>query len=124
MDVTGYAPSSSKVDVFHLVIPVTAVDEQSSTGVMQMEKMDEIFEGEISSVTDSPVDEKSAGSDSKAFSQQCIVNEMKVLVDEQSAGAGTNIGNPVDEQSCGNSTWIRTSSGWTICWVNRGTTVF
>ena len=94
-------PSSSKVDVFHVVITVTAGDEQSSTGVMQMEKMDELFEGEISSVTDSPVDQKSAGSDSKAFVQQCIVNERNVLVDEQSAGAGTNIGNPVDEQSAG-----------------------
>ena len=101
MDVTGYAPSSSKVDVFHLVIPVNAGDEQSSTGVMQMEKMDELFKGEISNVTDSPVDEKSAGSDSKAFVQQCIINETDVLVDEQSARAGANLRNPVDEQSAG-----------------------
>ena len=98
-DFIGSILSGSKVDFFHLVIPFTAGDEQSSTGVMQMEKMDEIFEGE--SVTDSPVDEKSAGSDIKAFIQQCIVNETNVLVDEQSAGTGTNIGNPVDEQSAG-----------------------
>ena len=89
------------MDVFHLVIPFTAGDEQSSTAVMQMEKIDEIFEGETSNVTNSPVDEKSAGSDIKAFIQQCIGNETNVLVDEQSAGAGTNIGNQVDEQSAG-----------------------
>ena len=89
------------MDVFHLVIPVNAGDEQSSTGVMQMEKMDELFKGEISNVTDSPVDEKSAGSDSKAFVQQCIINETNVLVDEQSAGVGANLRNPVDEQSAG-----------------------
>ena len=99
LDFIGSIQSSSEVDLFHLVIPFTAGDEQSSAGVMQMEKMDEIFEGE--SVTDSPVDEKSAGSDIKAFIQQCIVNETNVLVDEQSAGTGTNIGNPVDEQSAG-----------------------
>ena len=97
MDVTRDVQSSD-IDICHLVIPFTAGDEQSSTGVMQMEKMDEIFEGETSNVTDSPVDEKSTGSDSKAFVQQ---NETNVLVDEQSAGAGTNIGNPVDEQSAG-----------------------
>ena len=101
LDFIGSIQSGSEVDLFHLVIPFTAGDEQSSTGVMQMEKMDEIFEGETSNVTDSPVDEKSAGSDSKAFIQQCIVRETNVLVDEQSAGAGTNIGNPVDEQSAG-----------------------
>ena len=93
MNVTGDAPSGLKVDVFHLVMPFTVGDEQSSTGVMQMEKMDEIFEGETSNVTDSSVDEKSTGSDIKAFIQQCIVNETNVLVDEQSAGAVTNIGN-------------------------------
>ena len=97
----GSIQSGSEVDFFHLVIPFTAGDEQSSTGVMQMEKMDEIFEAETSNVTDSPVDEKSAGSDSEVFIQQCIVNETNVLVDEQSAGAGTNIGTPVDEQSAG-----------------------
>ena len=100
MDFIGSIQSGSEVDFFHLVIPFTAGDEQS-TGVMQMEKMDEIFEGGTSNVIDSPVDEKSAGSDIKAFIQQCIVNERDVLVDEQSAGAGTNIGNPVDEQSAG-----------------------
>ena len=47
------------------------------------------------------MDEKSAGSDSKAFIQQCIANETNVPVDEQSVGAGTNSGNPVDEQSTG-----------------------
>ena len=82
-------------------MPFTVGDEQSDTGLMQMEKMDEMFEGETSNVTDSPVDEKSAGSDIKAFIQQCIANETNVLVDEESAGAGTNIGNPVDEQSAG-----------------------
>ena len=57
--------------------------------------------GETSNVTDSPVDEKSAASDRKAFIQQCTVNEINALVDEQSAGAETKIGNPVDEQSAG-----------------------
>ena len=106
LDFIGSIQSGFEVDFFHLVIPFTAGDEQSSTGVMQMEKMDEIFEGETSNVTDSPVDEKSAGSDIKAFIQQCIVNETNVLVDEQSAGAGTNIENPVDEQSGGAGTNI------------------
>ena len=101
MDFIGSIQSGSEVDFFHLVIPFTAGDKQSSTGVMQMEKMAEIFEGETSNMTDSPVDEKSAGSDSKAFIQQCIVNETNVLVDEQSAGAGTDSGYPVDEQSAG-----------------------
>ena len=82
-------------------MPFTVGDEQSSTCIRQMEKMNVTFEGEISNVTDSPVDEKSAGSDIKVFIQQCIVNETNVLVDEQSAGAGTNIGNPVDEHSAG-----------------------
>ena len=82
-------------------MPVTVGDEQSSTYIIQMEKLDELFEGETSNVTDSPVDGKSAGSGSKAFSQQCIVNEVNVPVDEQFAGAGTNMGNPVDEQSVG-----------------------
>ena len=76
-------------------------DEQSSTCIIQMKKLGELFEGETSNVTDSPVDEKSAGCDSKAFSEQCIVNGANVPVDEQSAGAGTNIRNPVDEQSAG-----------------------
>ena len=97
MDFIGSIQSGSEVGFFHLVIPFTTGEEQSSTGVMQMEKMDEISKGETSNVTDSPVDEKSPGSDSKAFVQQCIVNETNVLVDEQSAGAGTNIWNPVDE---------------------------
>ena len=99
LNVTGDAPSGSKVDVFHLVMSFTVGDEQSSTCVIQMEKLDDILEGKTSNVTDSPVDEKSAGSDSKAFIRQCIVKETNVLVDEQSAGAGTNSGNPVDEQS-------------------------
>ena len=89
------------MDIYHLVMPVIVGDEQSSTCIIQMEKLDELFEGETSNVTDSPVDEKSAGSDGKAFVQQCIVNETHVLVDEQSSGAGTNLGNPVDEQSAG-----------------------
>ena len=101
MDVTEDVQSGSDMDVCHLVLPLTVGDEQSSICVVQMEKLDGIFEGEISNVTDSPVDGKSAGSDSKAFIQQCIVNETKVLVDEQSAGAGTNTENPVDEQSAG-----------------------
>ena len=101
MDITGDAPSDSKVDIFHLAMPFTVGDEQSSTCIRQMEKMNVTFEGEISNVTDSPVDENSAGSDIRAFIQQCIVNETNVLVDEQSAGAGTNIGNPVDEHSAG-----------------------
>ena len=101
MDFTGSIQSGSEVDFIPLVIPFTAGDEQSSTDVMQMEKMDELFEGETSNVTDSPVDEKSAGSDIKAFIHQCTVNETNALVDEQSAGAGTNMGNPVDEQSVG-----------------------
>ena len=82
-------------------MPFTVGDEQSSTCIIQMEKFNELFEGETSNVTDSPVDEKSVGSDSKAFIQQWIVTETNVLVDEQSAGAGTNIGNPVDERSAG-----------------------
>ena len=101
LNVTGDAPSSLKVDILHLVIPFTVGDEQSSTCVIQMEKLDDILDGGTSNVTDSPVDEKSAGSDIKAFIQQCIVNETNVLVNEQSAGAGTNIGTPVDEQSAG-----------------------
>ena len=101
MDVTGDVQSGSDMDVCHLVMPFTVEDEQSSMCVVQMEKLDEIFEGEISNMTDSPVDEKSAGSDIKAFIQQYIVNETNVLVDEQSAGAGTNIRNPVDELSAG-----------------------
>ena len=101
MDFIRDIQSGSKVDFFHLVMPFTVGDEQSSTCIIQMEKLGELFEGEISNVTDSPVDEKSAGSDIKAFIQQCIVNEKSVLVDEQSAGAETNIGNPVDEQSAG-----------------------
>ena len=101
LDFTGSIQSDSEVDFFCLVMPFTVGDEQSSTGVMQMEKLDKLFEGETSNVTDSPMDEKSAGSDIKAFIQQCIVNETNVLVGEQSAGAGTNIGNPVDEQSAG-----------------------
>ena len=52
-------------------------------------------------MTDSPVEEKSAGSDRTAFIQQCTVNEINALVDEQSAGAGTNMGNPVDGESAG-----------------------
>ena len=101
LDVTGDDQSGSDMDIYHLVVPVTVGDEQSSTCIIQMEKLDELFEGETSNVADLPVDEKSAGSDSKAFVQQCIVNETHVLVDEQSAGAGTNSGNPVDEQSAG-----------------------
>ena len=103
LNVTGDAPSGSKVEVFHLVIPFTVGDEQSSTCVIQMEKLDDIdlLERGTSNVTDSPVDEKSAGSDIKAFIQQCIVNETNVLVDEQSPGARTNIGTPVDKQSAG-----------------------
>ena len=89
------------MDVCHLVMPFTVGDEQSSTCVVQLEKMDEIFEGETFKMTDSPVDEKSAGSDRKAFIQQCTVNEINALVDEQSAGADTKIRNPVDEQSAG-----------------------
>ena len=98
LDITGEVQSSSDMDI--LLMPVTVGDEQSSTCIIQMEKLDKLFEGETN-VTDSPVDEKSAGSDSKAFVQQCIFNETHVLVDEQSAGAGTNLGNPVDEQSAG-----------------------
>ena len=45
LDFIGSVQSGSEVDLFHSVIPFTAGDEQSSTGVMQMEKMDEIFEG-------------------------------------------------------------------------------
>ena len=101
LDVTGEVQSGSDMDIYHLVMPVTVEDEQSSMYIIQMEKLDELFEGETSNVTDSPVDEKSAGSDSKVFSQQCIVNEVNVLVDEQSAGTESNIGNPVDEQSAG-----------------------
>ena len=101
LNVTADAPFGSKVDVFHLVMPFTVGDEQSSSCVIQMEKLDDILEGKTSNVTDSPVDEKYTGSDSKAFIQQRIVNETNVLVDEQSAGAGTNMGNPVDEQSAG-----------------------
>ena len=101
LNVTGDAPSGLKVDVLHLVIPFTVGDEQSSTCVIQMEKLDDILDGGTSNVTDSPVDEKSAGSDRKAFIQQCTVNEINALVDEQSAGAETKIGNPVDEQSAG-----------------------
>ena len=100
MDVTGDVQSFD-IDIYHLVMPVTVGDEQSSTCIIQIEKLDELFEGETSNVTDSPVDGKSAGSVIKAFIQQCIVNETNVLVDEQSAGAGTNIGNPVDEHSAG-----------------------
>ena len=96
LDVTRDAPSGSKMDVCHLVMPFTVGDEQSSTCVVQLEKMDEMFEGETFKMTDSPVDEKSAGSDGTAFIQQCTVNEINALVDEQSAGAGTNMGNPVD----------------------------
>ena len=66
-----------------------------------LEEVDEIFKGEISYGADSPVDEQSAGLDSKAFVWQCTVSEANVLVDEQSAGAGTKLGNPVDEQSAG-----------------------
>ena len=101
LDVTGDVQSGSDMDVCHLVMPFTVGDEQSSMCVVQMEKLDEIFEGETSKMIDSPVDEKSAGSDRKAFIHQCIVNETNVLVDEQSAGTGTNIGDPVDEQSAG-----------------------
>ena len=101
LNVTGDAPSGLKVDVLHLVIPFTVGDEQSSTCVIQMEKLDDILDGGTSNVTDSPVDEKSAWSDRKAFIQQCTVNEINALVDEQSAGAETKIGNPVDEQSAG-----------------------
>ena len=101
LDVTEDVQSGSDMDIYHLVIPVTVGDEQSSTCIIQMEKLDELFEGETSNVIDLPVDEKSAGSDSKAFIQQTIVNETNVLVDEQSAGAWTNSGNPVDEPSAG-----------------------
>ena len=101
LNVTGDAPSGLKVDVFHLVMPFTVGDEQSSTCVIQIEKLDDILEGETSIVTDSPVDEKSAGSDNKAFIQQTIVNETNVLVDEQSAGITHGSGNPVDGQSAG-----------------------
>ena len=66
-----------------------------------LEEVDEIFKGEASYGADSPVDEQSAGLDSKAFIRRCIVSEANVLVDEQSAGTGSNIGNPVDEQSAG-----------------------
>ena len=123
LDVTGDAPSGSKMDVCHLVMPFTVGDEQSFTCVVQLEKMDEMFEGETFKMTDSPVDEKSAGSDRKAFIQQCTVNEINALVDEQSAGAETEVRNPVDGTICWNNAWIRKSSGWTICWVNRETTV-
>ena len=82
-------------------MPITVGDEQSSICVIQMEKMDEISDGKSSKVTDSPVDEKSAGLDSRIFIQQCPVNETNVLVDEQSAGTGTNSRYPVDEQSTG-----------------------
>ena len=99
--VTGDIQSGSDMDVYHLVMPFTVGDEQFSMCVVQMEKLDEIFEGETSKMTDSPVDEKSAGSDRKAFIQQCTVNEINALVDEQSAGAETKIRNPVDEQSAG-----------------------
>ena len=101
MDVTGDVQSGSDMDIYHLVMPVIVGHEQSSTCVIQMEKLDDILDGGTSNVTDSPLDEKSAGSDIKAFIQQHIVNETNVLVDEQSAGAGTNIGTPVDEQSAG-----------------------
>ena len=66
-----------------------------------LEEVDEIFKGETSYGADSPVDEQSVGLDSKAFVRRCTVSEAKVLVDEQSAGAGTKLGNPVDEQSAG-----------------------
>ena len=101
VDVTGDVQSGSDMDVYHLVMPCTVGDEQSSMCVVQMEKLDEIFEGETSKMIDSPVDEKSAGSDRKAFIQQCTVNEINALVDEQSAGAETKVRNPVDEQSAG-----------------------
>ena len=101
LDVTGDVQSSSDMDVYHLVMPFTVGDEQSSMCVVQMEKLDEIFEGETSKMTDSPVDEKSAGSDRKAFIEQCTVNEINALVDEHSAGAETKVRNPVDEQSAG-----------------------
>ena len=101
LDVTGDLQSGSDMDVCHLVIPFTVGDEQSSMCVVQMEKLDEIFEGETSKMRDSPVDEKSAGSDRRAFIQQCTVNEINVLVDEQSAGAENKVKNPVDEQSAG-----------------------
>ena len=101
MDITGDVQSGSDMDIYHLVMPVIVGDGQSSTCIIQMEKLDELFEGETSNVTDSPVDEKSAGSDSKAFIQQCIVNETNVLVDEQSAGTTHDSGNPVDGQSAG-----------------------
>ena len=45
LDVTGDAPSGSKMDVCHLVMPFAVGDEQSSTCVVQLEKMDEMFEG-------------------------------------------------------------------------------
>ena len=101
-DDTGQPPphTCQVLDVCHLVMSFAVGDEQSSMCVVQMEKLDEIFEGEISNVTDSPVDEKSAGSDRKAFIQQCIVNERNyVLVDEQSTGITSVPWNPVDEQS-------------------------
>ena len=66
-----------------------------------LEEVDEILKGETSVGKDSPVDEQSAGVDSKAFIRRCTVNEADVLVDEQSAGARTKVGNPVDEQSAG-----------------------
>ena len=101
LDVTADALSGSKMDVCHLVMPFTVRDELSSTCVVQLEKMDEMFEGETFKMTGSPVDEKSAGADKKAFIQQCTVNEINALVDEQSAGADTKIRNPVDEQFAG-----------------------
>ena len=55
------------ISIYHLVMPVTVGDEQSSTCIIQMEKLDKLFEGETSNVTDSPVAEKSTGSDSKAL---------------------------------------------------------
>ena len=99
LDVIGDVQSGSDMDVYHLVMPFTVGDEKSSMCVVQTEKLDEIFEGETSKMTDSPVDEKSAGSDRKAFIQQCTVNEINALMDEQSAGAETKVRNPVDEQS-------------------------
>ena len=94
----GDLASGSESDT---VMPFTVGDELSSTYVIPRKKMDEISDRKSSKVTDSPVDEKSTELDSRIFIRRCPVNETNVLVDEQSAGAGTKTGNPVDEQSAG-----------------------
>ena len=109
-DVTGDVQSGSDMDVCHLVMSFTVEDKQSSICVVQMKKLDEIFEGEISNVTDSPVDEKSAGSDSKAFIQQCIANETNVPVDELTQ-QGLTVGiqwmnNPLEQHMIQEIQWM------------------